>query len=474
MMTIKNRMIDMKMMIDDELTGSEEQFEVENPATNEILGTVPLGRREVVEGAVGAADRAFGAWSGSRSGDRRAILMRIADMLDGHVDELTGLLVNEVGKPLVEARHEVRSSADVFREFAGMEVPDTTIKDDDSTLIYATRRPVGVSALILPWNYPLSVLSWKLASALLAGNTVVVKPSPYTPLNALRIGELIRDLVPRGVVNIISGDDETGKLLSEADEVKKIAFTGNMETGREIMRNAGGSLKRVSLELGGNDPAIVLNDFSMKNLSSLFWSSFRNAGQICIAVKRLYVHESLFGEFVDRYSEIASRVKVGYGMDEGVQMGPVNNPEQLAVVEDLVADARERGARIVTGGERIQKPGYFHSPTVVTDVCEDARIVREEQFGPVVPIIPYSDEEEALRRANSLEYGLGASIWTSDVERGHELARRVESGTVWVNTHMVVDPMAPFGGMKKSGLGRELGIWGLNEYVNMQTIYLKR
>jgi len=466
--------MDLNMLIDGESRGSRTLLEVENPATNGIIAHVPLGRGDEVMEAVETADRAFVKWSGTNLSERRKVLQRIADVLDEHTDELARILVDEVGKPVMEARHEVRSSSNVLRAIAGMEISDTIIKDNENELIYATRRPLGVSALILPWNYPLSVLSWKLAPSLLAGNTVVIKPSPYTPLNALRIGDLLRTAVPKGVVNIVSGDDKTGRLLTMRDEVRKIAFTGNVETGKEVMRNAAGDLKRVSLELGGNDPAIVLKDFSMDKLSSLFWSSFRNAGQICIAVKRLYVHETMIEDLTERYAEMASAVKVGYGMVDGVQMGPVNNPEQLGIVEELVEDARDKGGTIAAGGERIEGAGYFYRPTVITEMDERARIVCEEQFGPVVPIIPYSDEDEVIHTANSMDHGLGASIWTSDPSHGKELAERMESGTVWINTNMVVDPMAPFGGMKKSGLGRELGTWGYDEYVDMQTIYLKK
>jgi len=464
----------MKMLIDDEFVDTGEKIAVENPATNEAIDHVPLGREDEVGRAVGSASKAFREWKRESIAKRRKVLLRIAQKMDEHADELARILVKEVGKPLAEARHEVRSSSNVFKGFAALDIRDTVVKNDGKALVFATHHPIGVAALILPWNYPLSVLSWKLAPALLAGNTVVVKPSPYTPLNALHLGEITRSILPKGVVNILTGDDETGKLVVRSDDIDKIAFTGQVDTGKEIMKFAAGSLKRVSLELGGNDPAIVLKDFDMKQLPSLFWSSFRNAGQICIAVKRLYVHENLFEEFVRRYSGLASEVIVGNGMVEGVQMGPVNNREQLALVENLVKDASERGGRIVTGGKRGEGVGYFYPPTVITDIEEQARIVIEEQFGPVVPIIPYSDEEEAIQKANSLRYGLGASVWTTDNNHGLSVANELESGTAWINTHMVVDPMAPFGGVKESGIGRELGIWGFNEYVNLQTVYLKK
>jgi acyl-CoA reductase-like NAD-dependent aldehyde dehydrogenase len=389
-------------------------------------------------------------------------------------EELAKNLVEEVGKPLSEARHEEISSARVFREFASQELSDSLVRNDKNALIYVTRKPIGVTGLILPWNYPLSVLSWKLAPALLSGCTVVIKPSPYTPLNTLKVGEMIRSLLPGGVVNIVSGDDRTGEFLVESPAVRKIAFTGHGETGKKILAKASERLKRVSLELGGNDPAIVLKDFDMGQIANVFWSSFRNAGQICIAVKRLYVHETLFPTFTEKYRHLAKGVKLGNGMEEGVQMGPVNNREQRLKVEELVRDAEDNGGKILTGGRMMEGPGYFYPPTVITDVDEKVRIVAEEQFGPAIPIMPFSDTDEVLDRANSLPFGLGASVWTSDVTRGIRIAEELESGTSWINTHMVVDPLAPFGGVKESGIGRELGSWGVNEYMDIRTVHLKK
>jgi len=490
---------------------------VENPATNEIIASVPCFDESAVEECVHRAKEAFPGWRKETLSKRRGILEAVADRLEKNREELATILVREVGKPLMEARHEVMSAERVFREFSRMDISGisgTLIRNEKNSSIHVIKKPIGVAGLILPWNYPLTVLSWKLAPALLTGNTVLVKPSPYTPLNTIRVGELMDPLLPEGVVNIVPGDDGTGEALLKSQGIGKIAFTGSVETGKNILRSASDSMKRVSLELGGNDPAIVLEDFDMKQLSSVFWSSFRNAGQICIAVKRLYVHEKLFDRFVEKYVTIAKRVKIGNGLSEGVQMGPVNNPEQLAIVEGLVEDAREKGGTIHTGGERIgmekgvkkgrrigsgkgggigsgkgggigsgkgggkergeRGAGYFYPPTVITDVDESFRIVREEQFGPVIPIIPFTDADEAVERANSLRFGLGASVWTSNKSRGIRIAEELESGMAWVNTHMVVDPKAPFGGVKESGFGRELGQWGIDEYMDIQTIYVNK
>ena len=464
----------MKMLINGEFVDKDARIEVENPATNEIIDSVPSGDSEDIEGAVSAAARAFEGWKKESLERKRKTLLRIAGAVREHADELARLLVLEVGKPIPEARHEALSSARVFEEFASLDVRDEVIRNDGNALVIAARRPLGPAGLILPWNYPLAVMAWKLAPALLAGDTVVVKPSPYTPLNALKFGEIVSPLLSPGVLNIVTGGDDTGKALVEHPEIRKIAFTGHVETGRAIMSAAAKNLKRISLELGGNDPAIILRDFDMKNLPSVFWSAFRNAGQVCIAVKRIYVHESIYSEFVEGLCEIANSVRLGNGLEEGTQMGPVNNPEQLGVVERLVREAEEKGGKILTGGRRKEGAGYFYYPTVITDVDESVGIVAEEQFGPVVPVMPFSDEDEAVERANSLPFGLGASVWTQDINRGMSIASRLEAGTAWVNTHMLVDHLAPFGGFKQSGIGRELGIHGLNEYVEFQTLYVKR
>lgn len=465
----------MEMLINGKLKTSNQVIEVEDPATNQILGTVPLASRADVDQAVAGAGEAFLDWRKRPISNRKKMLVRIAEELEKGREELARILVSEVGKPLAEARHEVTSAIRVFRDISSLDLKEELVRNDGGSLIYVTRKPIGVAGLILPWNYPLTVLAWKLAPALLTGNTLVIKPSPYTPLNTLKVGEMIEPFLPKGVVNIVTGDDATGESLVRAKGVGKVAFTGHLETGKKVLSMCSMTgMKRVSLELGGNDPAIVLRDFDMGQLSSLFWSSFRNAGQICIAVKRLYVHEELYDEFVNKYVDIARTVRIGHGMEQGVQMGPVNNPEQLAVVEELVRDAEDRGGTIRCGGERREGAGYFYPPTVITDVDESLQIVSEEQFGPVIPILSYSDVDEAVKRANSLRYGLGASVWTGDIERGTKVAEDLESGIAWVNTHMVVDPLAPFGGVKESGLGRELGRFGLEEYMNIQTVHVKR
>lgn len=462
------------MLINGEWMDSEEWFEVENPVDNSLIDRVPSANMDDVElAAIGAQD-AFRNWSGKSFQERGKVLDSIADVLEISLNYLARTLVEEVGKPLPEAKHEVLSAARVFRAFSGMEPRDDLIEDSASTMLRTISRPVGVAALILPWNYPLTVLSWKLAPALLAGNSVIVKPSPYTPMNALKFGELTQSFLPPGVLNILTGGDSTGRMLVESRNVDKIAFTGNAETGKEILKLSAGTLKKVTLELGGNDPAIVLEDFDLKNISSLFWSSFRNAGQICIAVKRVYVHEKIYPALVEKYVNMARNVRVGDGITDGTQMGPVNNPEQLEKVVSLVDDAREHGGMIQCGGEQLPGPGYFYPPTVVTEIDECVDLVSKEQFGPAVPIVPFHTIDEAVKRANSLRYGLGASVWTADTKKGLEIASLIESGTVWVNTHMVADPRAPFGGFKESGIGRELGYRGLDEFLEIQTQYLKK
>jgi len=464
----------MKMLINGEFVENGNQLEVEDPATNEIIGIVPDAGIADVEKAVLSARDSHGVWESISVGKRKRILAAIADRIDAHTDQLAEIIVREVGKPLSEAKGEVSSASRVFRTFSTFNFDDTLIANDKNSMIYATHHPLGVTALILPWNYPFLVLSWKLAPALLAGNSIIVKPSPFTPMNALTLGEITQSILPAGVLNILSGGDEAGRDLVNHELVNKISFTGNVETGKTILKNSADTLKRVSLELGGNDPGILLKDFDMGALNSVFWSAFRNAGQVCIAIKRLYVHESIFSDVAEKLAVIASKVTLGHGLEANTKMGPINNLEQLRIVRDLVDDAKENNATILAGGVEPDGPGYFYRPTIITDVDDDSRIVREEQFGPVLPILPFSDEDEVIDRVNSLKFGLGASIWTRDLRKGMELAPQIQAGTTWVNTHMIVDPMAPFGGFKESGIGRELGRWGVEEFVNTQTVCIKK
>jgi acyl-CoA reductase-like NAD-dependent aldehyde dehydrogenase len=345
------------------------------------------------------------------------------------------------------------------------------LHEDDEQRIELHRKPLGVVAAITPWNFPIILATWKIASALLAGNTVVLKPSPFTPLSSLALGNALQQALPAGVLNVVAGGDDLGRLLTEHPSVRKISFTGSVPTGKKIAAAAAPDLKRVTLELGGNDPAIVLADVDPAAIAEkLFWGAFRNAGQICVAVKRVYAEESIYAPLVAALSDLARRVVVGSGLDAETQMGPINNRPQFERVCELLASARDSGGRFETGGGALDRPGYFVAPTIVTGLEDGARLVDEEQFGPVLPVIPVRSAEDALARANAGHFGLGGSVWTSDVARGAALAGELECGTGWVNQHGALSPFAPFGGCKWSGVGYENGPWGLSAFTELQVI----
>ena len=398
-----------------------------------------------------------------------------AAALQERAGDLAPLLVQEQGKPLTAAMAEVFGAAMWFSYFADLEVGPEMLQDDGDKRIQIVRKPLGVVAAITPWNFPIVLLSWKLAPALLAGNTVVAKPSEFTPLSTLLLGEVLREIVPPGVLNIVAGGGSVGALLSAHPAVRKVSFTGSVATGKKIMQAAASDLKRVTLELGGNDPAIVLDDVDPGAvLDGLFWGAFTNSGQVCTAIKRLYVHEAVYAPIVDGLVERANSVKVGDGLDPDTQLGPINNKIQFDKVVDLVEDARRHGGRVVAGGTPLARPGYFLPPTIVTDVGAGIRLVDEEQFGTALPIIKYRNLDDVLREANQTHFGLGASVWSGDVARGERVVQELESGTGWVNQHMDILPNAPFGGCKWSGLGTENGHWGYEEFTEMQVVNAKR
>jgi acyl-CoA reductase-like NAD-dependent aldehyde dehydrogenase len=338
--------------------------------------------------------------------------------------------------------------------------------------VFETRHvPIGVVAAIAPWNFPMTLAIWKIAPALLTGNTVVLKPSPFTPLTSLKMGELFRDLLPPGVLNVVCGGDRLGPWLTEHPDIGKIAFTGSTATGRRVMQSASGRLKRITLELGGNDAAIVLPDVDVRETAAkLFWGAFRNSSQYCLATKRLYVHEAIYGEFAAALVDYARGVVVGDGAQPGTGLGPIQNRPQYERVKDLIADARRNGVRFLAGGDIPEGKGYFVPVTILDNPPDAARSVVEEAFGPVLPLLRYRDVDEVVRRANDTDYGLGGSVWSRDLSLARSIARRLETGTVWINHIHAMSPDVPFGGRKQSGLGVENGQDGLLEYTNVQTV----
>jgi acyl-CoA reductase-like NAD-dependent aldehyde dehydrogenase len=403
--------------------------------------------------------------------------MEIASLFVKHHAELASLVTREQGKPQSGpgANFEVGGAAVWTRATASLSLPQEVIQDDGSARITVTRKPVGVVASLTPWNWPLLIATWHVMPAVRVGCTLVIKPSPFTPLSTLRLVELMNQVLPPGVVNIVTGSGDVGARLADHAGVQKVVFTGSIATGRKIMASASRSLKRVTLELGGNDAGIVLPGTRIEPLlEKLFWGCFINAGQTCASLKRLYVHESQYEDVVTKLAEYVSKVPVGNGLEAGTLIGPVSNRMQLQKVEDLVQDAKARGARVVTGGKRSSDRGFVYPLTVIADATDEMRVVAEEQFGPVIPIIPYRTVEEAIRRANSLEVGLGGSVWGNDPEVAAGYAAQLECGTAWVNQHGALHPMAPFGGVKSSGIGVEFNVDGLKEYTTTQVVNVAR
>ncbi|MBN1654619.1 MAG: aldehyde dehydrogenase family protein [Deltaproteobacteria bacterium] len=465
----------MDMMINGKHVTAKETFEVFNPATLELVGTAPRSGPEELEQAVRAAKAAQKMWCRQNVLTRRQALRKAAGLIQENRQEIAHLLTLEQGKPISEAVTEVYIASAMLGSFASIEFESQILKQDDKSRVTLLRKPLGVVATITPWNFPLGILCWKLGPAVLAGNAVISKPASFTPLSTLKLIELINQAFPPGVVNSLSGPGSIGAEMVKHPEIRKVSFTGSVEIGKGVMRDASEHLKRLTLELGGNDPAIILDDADVDKIAnSIYTNAFQNAGQICINIKRVYAHERVYSRLVSQLTEIAKACKVGPGVEPDTQMGPLNNKSQLVFVEELIEDARERGGRILAGGERLPgTKGYFLKPTIVTDLDDSARLVAEEQFGPALPILPFRDIDDAVQRANDSLFGLGASVWGGDVTRACAVAAEVNAGTTWVNQHYKLEPDVPFGGQRQSGLGRELGIWGIEEFCELQIVNAK-
>jgi acyl-CoA reductase-like NAD-dependent aldehyde dehydrogenase len=410
-----------------------------------------------------AAQAAFSDWA-TKPQARRAMMHGAADRVEHFVEELSELITLEQGRPLRDARGECAMLAAGLRYFADLELSSEILTASGGGVVELQRRPMGPIAVITPWNGPLSMFAMKVPAVLAAGNTAVVKPSNFTPLSTLRLGEILLDVFPPGVLNVVSGkNDQLGILMTEHPVPRKVTLTGSVETGKLVAASTASDLKRLTLELGGNDPAIVMDDAVVSEIAdSLFWGAFRNCGQFCAAVKRIYVPRSMEEELLDRFAAIARSVVVGDGLDPMTQIGPINNEPQLRRVESLRDDAVARGGRMVFGGSRMARPGFFFEPTVVANLPDEARLVMEEQFGPILPVLPYDSLDEAISRANDTRFGLGASVWTGDATRGALVADMLEAGMTWVNAHGLIGfPVEPMSGAKWSGLGVESGVWGM-------------
>jgi phenylacetaldehyde dehydrogenase len=455
-------------------------IDVFDPSTGRLIGVVPDGQQADIERAVAAASRAFRspAWSGLSGQARARILWRMADLMEQHMEELANLEALNCGMVVPMAQGMVQFSAELFRYFAGWCTKIHGLTSEIAAApsqfhAYTLKEPVGVCGIILPWNVPISAVCLKLAPALAAGCAVVAKPAEETPLTALRIGELLHEAgIPAGVVNFVTGFGHTaGAALAANDDVAKIAFTGSTEVGKLIVQAAAGNLKKVTLELGGKSPVVVFGDCDLeRTVAGVAGGVFTHAGQLCIAGSRLYVERKSFDQVVSAVAGAAKSLKIGGAFDPATQVGPLISAKQLDRVTGLIRSGVDEGAEVVTGGQRCGSGGYFVEPTVLVNPRDDARVLKEEIFGPVVTALPFDDIEEVTQVANRTEYGLAAAVWTRDLNKAHTMARRIQSGIVWINCQLMADASLPLGGYKQSGWGRECGQEGLDQYLQSKAV----
>lgn len=442
-------------------------YDVKDPATLGIVGRAPISTLADLDDAVAAANAASrGIWANDLS-VRRSMLAQCASRIEACSDELANVLSQEQGKPLAAAKGEIGLAVRLLTHYAQKDERRETLRRRPTEYVDVVRAPIGTVGLIVPWNYPIAILMMKLAPALWAGNTVVIKPAPSTPLTTLTLCARLADILPAGVINTVTGEGDIGQALVEHAGIRKVSFTGSTPTGIRVMSSAAPMLKRLTLELGGNDAAIVCHDANVAAIAPrIFANAFTNAGQLCCAIKRLYVHRSVFDQMVERLTDIARHWRVGPGLHPETQMGPLNNRAQRDHVRALLDDAVAHGGTIHVGGESLAGyDGYFLKPAIVSGVSDESRIVKEEQFGPALPVLAFDSVDEAIERANASEFGLGGSIWSTNVIAAAEAASRLEAVNLYVNQHAVPpDPELPFGGMKASGFGYELGDWGCDDF----------
>lgn len=463
------------LTIDGGTETSPETISVIDPSTGAPFIEVPSATLEQLDRAVAAANRALVGWRRLPLEARQDKVREIKAIMEVNLDELGELVMREQGKPLANAKGEIRASFRQVDFFGSITLEPEILKDDETGRVEVRHDAVGVVGAITVWNYPLLAAMFKLIPALVAGNTVIIKPSPYTPVSTLRLGELVQAVLPPGVLQVLAGGDALGKAFTTHPGIHKISFTGSVPTGKAIMAAAASTLKRVTLELGGNDAGIVLPDADPESIGrDLFWAAFSNSGQVCAALKRLYVPKSRLDDYSQVLAAEAAKVVVGPGWKDGVTAGPVQNAPQLKVIDRLAQTARDAGGDFFYQSEVPDGPGYWRPTTLVRGVAEGVGLVDEEPFGPILPILTYDDLDEAVARANNTEYGLGASVWTSDPDRALSVAERLESGSVWINQHPVVTATIPFGGVKQSGIGVEGSKHGLLAYTNIRVVNIKR
>lgn len=445
-----------------------------NPATGKLLTRCARADKAQLDAAVLAAKNAFPAWSTTPIEMRRQILLKVAAAFEARSGEFARLLTEEQGKPLAHAAYEIGGAVAMIRAFAAMDLPAKVLRENAVERIVQLHVPLGVVAAITPWNFPLILLMIKVAPALLAGNTIVAKPAPTTPLTTLLFGEMCAALLPPGVLNVIVDQNDLGGYLTQHPDVAKVAFTGSTATGKKVMASVAGTIKRLTLELGGNDAAIVLDDVDVKEVAAkVFHGAMVNSGQVCLAIKRVYVPDSMYDAMCEELAKLADAHVVGDGLDAATQMGPLQNKTQFEKVKEFLEDARLHG-KVIAGGKALQRDGYFIPPTIVRDIPDSARLVMEEQFGPILPVLKYSNIDDAIARANSTEYGLGGTVWGKNSKRAFDVAQRIASGTVWVNKHLELPPDIPFGGAKQSGFDTEMGQEGLEEFTQSRVINIAK
>ena len=462
---------DARHLLDGRLVGSDTSFEVINPATGAAFALCPQATPTQLDEAVRAAGRASPSWQSMSFDARRDLIRRMGAVIRDNAAPLAALLTREQGKPLAQSHEEITRATRQAEGMADIRIEPEVLVDDAERRTELHYVPLGVIGVIIPWNAPVNLAAGPLSAALYTGNTVVLKPSPFAPLTTLKIGELVRDVFPAGTVNILAGGDEFGQSMCEHPGIAKISFTGSVATGKRVMATAAATLKRVTLELGGNDAAIVLDDVDVASIAPrLFFAATVNSGQVCMAVKRIYAHEKVYPALCEALAAEARKARVGDGAAPDTQIGPIQNRRQYERVLGILQDARTRGARFLAGGGALPRNGYFIPPTIVTDIPEDSRLVQEEQFGPVVPVLKFTDVDDAVRRANDTRFGLAGSVWSSDPQRAAAIAARLEAGTVWINHHRATAATVPFGGMKESGIGRHYSVLGLKSNMEPRVV----
>lgn len=463
------------LTIDGAAVDTAERVDVINPATGKAFASAPAAGQAELDLAVAAAKRALPAWKALGWEGRRELLVKAAKAIEPHLDKFAALFVAEQGRPTALAKGEVQMGAWWLKSVARQDLPNEVVEDSDTRQVIVKHEPLGVVAAIVPWNFPFLLAMWKIAPALLAGNTMVLKPSPYTPLCSLKLAELWRDILPAGVYNVISGDDALGPLMTAHPGFAKISFTGSTATGKRVMEAASRDLKRITLELGGNDAAIVLPDVDVAEVApKLFFGSFYNTAQVCIATKRMYIHDDIYDEMLAAFHRLAKDAVVGDGAQQGVQYGPVQNRAQYDRVRSLIDSARAEGLSLLQGADVPEGDGYFIPITLVDNPPEDAAVVTEEAFGPVLPLLRFSDIDDVVARANDCDYGLAGAVWSKDIDAAVALADRIETGTVWINDNFQNGPHIPFAGAKQSGFGVENGADGLREFTFPKVIFVPK